>query len=133
MKSPSLTGRRAVASLAALALSAGALAAGAGPASAAPADPDITGAVVNTANTGLAGVSVAAYTTPATGAPQYVASATTDATGHYTFTELDPASLAAAPDPAIASETEFKLFFYCLLYTSPSPRDGLLSRMPSSA
>ena len=30
------------------------------------------------------------------------------------------------------------LFFYpldftCLLYTSPSPRDGLLSRMPSSA
>ena len=26
---------------------------------------------------------------------------------------------------------EHKLF--CLLYTSPSPRDGLLSRMPSSA
>ena len=27
-----------------------------------------------------------------------------------------------------------KLFNYiCLLYTSPSPRDGLLSRMPSSA
>ena len=25
------------------------------------------------------------------------------------------------------------LFHYCLLYTSPSPRDGLLSRMPSSA
>ena len=24
-------------------------------------------------------------------------------------------------------------FFACLLYTSPSPRDGLLSRMPSSA
>ena len=24
-------------------------------------------------------------------------------------------------------------FFDCLLYTSPSPRDGLLSRMPSSA
>ena len=24
-------------------------------------------------------------------------------------------------------------FFICLLYTSPSPRDGLLSRMPSSA
>ena len=23
--------------------------------------------------------------------------------------------------------------FSCLLYTSPSPRDGLLSRMPSSA
>ena len=25
------------------------------------------------------------------------------------------------------------LFIVCLLYTSPSPRDGLLSRMPSSA
>ena len=25
------------------------------------------------------------------------------------------------------------LYVYCLLYTSPSPRDGLLSRMPSSA
>ena len=24
-------------------------------------------------------------------------------------------------------------FISCLLYTSPSPRDGLLSRMPSSA
>ena len=24
-------------------------------------------------------------------------------------------------------------YFFCLLYTSPSPRDGLLSRMPSSA
>ena len=24
-------------------------------------------------------------------------------------------------------------FYLCLLYTSPSPRDGLLSRMPSSA
>ena len=27
----------------------------------------------------------------------------------------------------------FSLFKNCLLYTSPSPRDGLLSRMPSSA
>ena len=26
-----------------------------------------------------------------------------------------------------------ELFNFCLLYTSPSPRDGLLSRMPSSA
>ena len=26
-----------------------------------------------------------------------------------------------------------KDYKYCLLYTSPSPRDGLLSRMPSSA
>ena len=27
----------------------------------------------------------------------------------------------------------FAQMIYCLLYTSPSPRDGLLSRMPSSA
>ena len=29
--------------------------------------------------------------------------------------------------------TEATLSQICLLYTSPSPRDGLLSRMPSSA
>ena len=28
---------------------------------------------------------------------------------------------------------DFALYYDCLLYTSPSPRDGLLSRMPSSA
>ena len=27
----------------------------------------------------------------------------------------------------------FGVDYICLLYTSPSPRDGLLSRMPSSA
>ena len=27
----------------------------------------------------------------------------------------------------------YTLYYTCLLYTSPSPRDGLLSRMPSSA
>ena len=27
----------------------------------------------------------------------------------------------------------YTLVYDCLLYTSPSPRDGLLSRMPSSA
>ena len=30
-------------------------------------------------------------------------------------------------------ENPNRLQHYCLLYTSPSPRDGLLSRMPSSA
>ena len=28
---------------------------------------------------------------------------------------------------------DIESYIYCLLYTSPSPRDGLLSRMPSSA
>ena len=32
-----------------------------------------------------------------------------------------------------ATFTTKKVFHTCLLYTSPSPRDGLLSRMPSSA
>ena len=31
------------------------------------------------------------------------------------------------------SEMNVQLYMTCLLYTSPSPRDGLLSRMPSSA
>ena len=31
------------------------------------------------------------------------------------------------------SDEQKKAFSACLLYTSPSPRDGLLSRMPSSA
>ena len=34
-------------------------------------------------------------------------------------------------DQLVAKELPF--FDRCLLYTSPSPRDGLLSRMPSSA
>ena len=34
---------------------------------------------------------------------------------------------------ALAAIGEKVLIVDCLLYTSPSPRDGLLSRMPSSA
>ena len=39
------------------------------------------------------------------------------------------------PDIICLQETkcENDKFPFCLLYTSPSPRDGLLSRMPSSA
>src|SRR5664279_2423056 len=36
-------------------------------------------------------------------------------------------------DPARAPFPSEAQAYYCLLYTSPSPRDGLLSRMPSSA
>ena len=32
-----------------------------------------------------------------------------------------------------ANEARDRMLESCLLYTSPSPRDGLLSRMPSSA
>ena len=41
----------------------------------------------------------------------------------------------ALPGKRCASADDFSVSRYgtCLLYTSPSPRDGLLSRMPSSA
>ena len=42
------------------------------------------------------------------------------------------AELAAAID-VLAAIRAFEISRPCLLYTSPSPRDGLLSRMPSSA
>ena len=38
--------------------------------------------------------------------------------------------------PVVVFDVLYRLLKYiypCLLYTSPSPRDGLLSRMPSSA
>ena len=49
------------------------------------------------------------------------------------------ACLAAIADPTpgqaarLAAELGVQRVYTCLLYTSPSPRDGLLSRMPSSA
>ena len=36
-------------------------------------------------------------------------------------------------DLAKSDKKENIYYYICLLYTSPSPRDGLLSRMPSSA
>ena len=105
--------RHALVALIALTMSGTALSLGAAPASAAPADPDITGLVVNDANTGLPGVEVSAWTTPSDGsAPQYVGDTSTDGTGHYSLNNLDPASLAVnETDPAVTSETEFKLYF----------------------
>ena len=34
---------------------------------------------------------------------------------------------------AEANVSAYNNYYFCLLYTSPSPRDGLLSRMPCSA
>ena len=42
--------------------------------------------------------------------------------------EVAPAKVGAVVSGSVVSFTST-----CLLYTSPSPRDGLLSRMPSSA
>ena len=40
----------------------------------------------------------------------------------------------AHPQPIpLSAELNRRILDICLLYTSPSPRDGLLSRMPSSA
>ena len=41
--------------------------------------------------------------------------------------------IARRSDGVNSSFTVRKISYGCLLYTSPSPRDGLLSRMPSSA
>ena len=41
--------------------------------------------------------------------------------------------LAAWMFSGVALALTFPIWITCLLYTSPSPRDGLLSRMPSSA
>ena len=40
---------------------------------------------------------------------------------------------ATVKDLALELVEKAELSIICLLYTSPSPRDGLLSRMPSSA
>ena len=43
---------------------------------------------------------------------------------------VEPEFLAEQSSP---KDSRFIWAYTCLLYTSPSPRDGLLSRMPSSA
>ena len=48
------------------------------------------------------------------------------------------APMSSVPESEVADknrrgQTAFTRVWFCLLYTSPSPRDGLLSRMPSSA
>ena len=52
--------------------------------------------------------------------------------------KVEPMTLKALVRERLESGLEmpsdlFNMFTGCLLYTSPSPRDGLLSRMPSSA
>ena len=63
---------------------------------------------------------------------------TVDANGNprYIYREIDPVYDSDDSDALQPMNTigNIPLSYYdCLLYTSPSPRDGLLSRMPSSA
>ena len=55
---------------------------------------------------------------------------TTNTTGTAVSNSVNVATLSAALS---AATPIIKTLIGCLLYTSPSPRDGLLSRMPSSA
>ena len=60
----------------------------------------------------------------------------------YDLQELVDADIREQPQDYMVEEPDANIdfrrvrnlkVFFCLLYTSPSPRDGLLSRMPSSA
>ena len=51
-----------------------------------------------------------------------------------TGTELEHAAVRTGKERTLTTTLIVRPWAYiCLLYTSPSPRDGLLSRMPSSA
>ena len=57
---------------------------------------------------------------------------------HYTVGEYVELELTPASPSASSGSNNFKagasaIFYICLLYTSPSPRDRTRSRMPSSA
>ena len=54
-------------------------------------------------------------------------------TGFAWFLELPPVLVSWLVFPLLGPLLKKGQHINCLLYTSPSPRDGLLSRMPSSA
>ena len=64
----------------------------------------------------------------ARGGPDYKAS-----NSYYGQSLTDVGELAARIGSIDLLDRKGVVIYHCLLYTSPSPRDGLLSRMPSSA
>ena len=54
-------------------------------------------------------------------------------TAYVVETEKNKEKLVSAKDVEPNQIVEYQLTYTCLLYTSPSPRDATLSRMPSSA
>ena len=54
--------------------------------------------------------------------------------GEVVVVSVDSTNLRFSPETITLQEGDSVRFFWsCLLYTSPSPRDATLSRMPSSA
>ena len=47
--------------------------------------------------------------------------------------KMELESITISPEVIDSEDMDMVQDLICLLYTSPSPRDGLLSRMPSSA
>ena len=60
-------------------------------------------------------------------------STTTTKDAEVTMLAMERGAVDFVPKPTNVIEAKGEAFKGCLLYTSPSPRDGLLSRMPSSA
>ena len=56
-----------------------------------------------------------------------------DSTGDTSYPGVSPGATGGSADATLVSHTHNLLYNHCLLYTSPSPRDVSLSRMPSSA
>ena len=65
--------------------------------------------------------------------PKTICSSSEDMLKALTAYQADIDKMTAALKQNISKPKNERLKYTCLLYTSPSPRDGLLSRMPSSA
>ena len=57
----------------------------------------------------------------------------TDLQASFRLVRYEDAGLLRGVDAGVVIWSDMDRLTACLLYTSPSPRDGLLSRMPSSA
>ena len=80
-------------------------------------------------------VIVAGYYGALQGSPSISSEGDTGTNAKPSVTAVTPSATIATQDAAFLKRfvANFEKVLNCLLYTSPSPRDGLLSRMPSSA
>ena len=87
--------------------------------------------IVNAANLTTITIQMAKFQTVGT----YVITVdgVTGAASQNTTSAMREKDAADALNAALAANPGGIVSTFCLLYTSPSPRDGLLSRMPSSA